>query len=166
MRTRLTLCFALAALSVLADSAFASGDDRLLYADSGRGRQARAAPPPHAAAYGVRRGDRLAPAYRHHSYVVNNWHAHRLHAPPRGHHWVSVGADYLLVAIATGIIVDAVISQHAAAAPAPIAVPAQPPAAAGVFYYFCDSAYAYYPYVRNCPEGWRVLPSTPPGPLR
>jgi Ni/Co efflux regulator RcnB len=154
MRAHLVLCVALAALSIPAVPVFA-------------------APPPHAAAHGVQRGDayrfhrgeRLPPAYRHHSYVVDNWRAHRLHAPPRGHHWVGIGADYLLVAIATGIIVDVLSSPRVVVVPAPSAGPSEPPAA-GVFYYYCDSARAYYPYVLQCPEGWRVLPSTPPGFVR
>jgi Ni/Co efflux regulator RcnB len=37
-------------------------------------------------------------------YVVSDWRGHHLRPPPRGYYWVQVGADYLLVAIATGII--------------------------------------------------------------
>lgn len=57
------------------------------------------------------RGDRLAVQYRHRNYVVDDWRGHRLSAPPRGYHWVQTGADYLLVAIATGIILQVVLSQ-------------------------------------------------------
>lgn len=53
-----------------------------------------------------RRGGRLPPEYRHRQYVVDNWREHRLSAPPRGYHWVQVGGDYVLVAIATGIIMQ------------------------------------------------------------
>jgi Ni/Co efflux regulator RcnB len=56
------------------------------------------------------RGDRLPSRYRNHQYVVDNWRAHRLHAPPRGYHWVQTGADYMLVAIATGVIADMIIN--------------------------------------------------------
>ncbi|MGZ5201949.1 MAG: RcnB family protein [Telluria sp.] len=56
----------------------------------------------------MHRGDRLPSRYRNHQYVVDNWRAHHLSAPPRGHHWVQAGADYLLVAAATGLIVSAV----------------------------------------------------------
>jgi len=38
--------------------------------------------------------------------VVNDWRGHRLSAPPRGYHWVQTGSDYVLVAIATGIILQ------------------------------------------------------------
>jgi Ni/Co efflux regulator RcnB len=56
------------------------------------------------------RGDRLPPEYRSRSYVVDNWRAHRLNPPPRGYHWVQVGGDYVLVAIATGIILQLVLA--------------------------------------------------------
>ena len=35
------------------------------------------------------------------------------------------------------------------------------PAAPEVWYY-CDGAKAYYPYVSNCPGGWRTVPAAPP----
>ena len=55
--------------------------------------------------YHMRRGERLAAQYGHRQYVVNDWRGHRgLYAPQRGHHWVQVGSDYALVAIATGLI--------------------------------------------------------------
>lgn len=30
-------------------------------------------------------------------------------------------------------------------------------------WYYCPSANGYYPYVPSCPEGWRMVPATPPG---
>lgn len=39
-------------------------------------------------------------------YVVRDYGHYRLHAPPRGYHWVRADDRYLLVAIATGIIMD------------------------------------------------------------
>ena len=50
------------------------------------------------------KGSRVPPQYRTHQYVVNDWRGHGLKAPPRGYHWVQNGSDYLLVAIATGVI--------------------------------------------------------------
>ncbi|MEO8278422.1 MAG: RcnB family protein [Ideonella sp.] len=52
------------------------------------------------------RGGRLPPQYRGQYYVVDNWHAHRLSPPPRGYHWVQTGPDYVLAAIATGVILQ------------------------------------------------------------
>jgi Ni/Co efflux regulator RcnB len=59
----------------------------------------------------LRRGGHLPSRYRNHQYVVNDWRAHHLHAPPRGQQWVQVGADYVLVAAATGLIMQAVSGQ-------------------------------------------------------
>ncbi|GAB3440168.1 RcnB family protein [Massilia solisilvae] len=59
----------------------------------------------------LHRGERLPSRYRTHQYVVDNWRAHHLTPPPRGHRWVQVGADYVLVAAATGLIVSAVSGQ-------------------------------------------------------
>lgn len=40
------------------------------------------------------------------TYVVRDYGHYRLRPPPRGYHWVRANNDYLLVAIATGIILD------------------------------------------------------------
>lgn len=58
-----------------------------------------------------RRGGYIPHQYRSHQYVVNDWRGHHLHAPPRGHHWVQVGGDYVLVAVATGIILQLMLNQ-------------------------------------------------------
>ena len=55
-------------------------------------------------------GDRLPPQYRHRNYVVNDWRGHHLSPPPPGYQWVQTGADYVLVAIATGLIVQLLLS--------------------------------------------------------
>jgi Ni/Co efflux regulator RcnB len=52
------------------------------------------------------RGDRLPAQYRDRQYIVSDWRGHRLSAPPRGYQWVQSGSDYLLVAVATGIILQ------------------------------------------------------------
>ena len=57
------------------------------------------------------RGDRLPRDYRGRQYVVNNWRGYNLTPPPRGAQWVGVGADYLLVGIATGVIMQTVLSR-------------------------------------------------------
>lgn len=56
------------------------------------------------------RGDRLPPRYRSYQYVVDDWRGHRLSAPPRGYHWVQTGGDYVLAAIATGVILSVLLS--------------------------------------------------------
>jgi Ni/Co efflux regulator RcnB len=55
------------------------------------------------------RGGRLPARYRHERYVVRDWHARHFHRPPRGYQWVSVGSDYLLVGIATGVILQTIL---------------------------------------------------------
>ena len=55
------------------------------------------------------KGSRVPPQYRSRHYVVNDWRGHRLSAPPRGYHWVQYGSDYLLVAIASGVIAQLVL---------------------------------------------------------
>ncbi|HEY8024321.1 MAG TPA: hypothetical protein VIF60_07135 [Burkholderiaceae bacterium] len=44
--------------------------------------------------------------------------------------------------------------------PAPVELPSNPPATAN--WYYCESAKAYYPYVRQCPEAWLIVPARPP----
>ena len=70
-------------------------------------RDQRGAGPDHA----FRKGDRLPAEYRRRSYVVDDWRSHHLTAPPRGYHWVQTGGDYVLVAIATGVILQLLLNQ-------------------------------------------------------
>jgi Ni/Co efflux regulator RcnB len=58
----------------------------------------------------LRRGGRLPSRYRNHQYVVDNWRDHHLRPPPRGYHWVQTGSDYVLAAIATGVIADLIVN--------------------------------------------------------
>ena len=76
--------------------------------------------PPPAAYYGRyepgyrswRRGDRL-PSYYRNSYAEVDWRRHHLRAPPRGYHWVRDDrGEYLLVALTTGIILGAILSNN------------------------------------------------------
>lgn len=82
------------------------GDDRD-HRRYDRGRYTRGAGPDHR----FHRGDRLPWEYRNRTYVVDDWRGHRLSAPPRGYHWVQMGADYVLVAVATGLIVQLLLGQ-------------------------------------------------------
>jgi len=72
------------------------------------------APPPAHVVYPeyhrYQRGDRLPPEFHSRQYVVNDWHARGLRQPPRGYYWVQNGADYVLAAVATGIISAVVIN--------------------------------------------------------
>jgi Ni/Co efflux regulator RcnB len=57
-----------------------------------------------------RRGDRLPNDYRDRQYVVDDYRGYGLRQPPRGYHWVGVGGDYVLAAIASGVIAQIVLS--------------------------------------------------------
>ncbi len=57
------------------------------------------------------RGAYLPREYRSRQYVVDDWRAHRLYAPPRGYQWVQAGGDYVLAAIATGVIAAILLNQ-------------------------------------------------------
>ena len=56
------------------------------------------------------RGGRLPQEYRSRQYVVDDWRGHHLSAPPRGYHWVQTGGDYVLAAIATGVIASILLN--------------------------------------------------------
>lgn len=48
--------------------------------------------------------------YQRPVHVVHNYHGYGLRHPPRGHRWMRDDyGDYLLVAVATGLIVDAIL---------------------------------------------------------
>ncbi|MES2899080.1 MAG: RcnB family protein [Pseudomonadota bacterium] len=56
------------------------------------------------------RGMHLSNEYRTNRYVVSDWRRHRgLYAPQYGHQWVQNGNDYLLVAIASGLIASVLL---------------------------------------------------------
>jgi Ni/Co efflux regulator RcnB len=58
------------------------------------------------------RGSYLPREYRGRNYVVDDWRAHHLYAPPSGYHWVQApGGDYVLAAIATGLIASILLNQ-------------------------------------------------------
>lgn len=79
---------------------------RVEYVESVEHRDRRGAGPDHE----FHRGGRLPPEYRHRQYVVDDWRGHHLSAPPRGYHWVQTGGDYVLVAIATGVILQLLLN--------------------------------------------------------
>ncbi len=54
------------------------------------------------------RGERLPVAYFARPYVIVDYRDCGLRKPPRGHHWVRVGSDAVLAAVATGIVLDTV----------------------------------------------------------
>ncbi|MDP3869218.1 RcnB family protein [Phenylobacterium sp.] len=59
-----------------------------------------------------RRGQRLPSQYRSSAYYVNDYGRYGLRAPPRGHRWVRANNDYVLAAIATGLIVQVLANSN------------------------------------------------------
>ncbi len=57
-----------------------------------------------------RRGGYIPRDFRNRQYVVTDYRAYHLSPPPRGQQWVQVGSDYVLIAIATGIIANIVLN--------------------------------------------------------
>lgn len=57
-----------------------------------------------------RRGHYIPYEYRHRQYYVVDHRGHRLAPPPRGHQWVQVGSDYVLIAITTGLIANIILN--------------------------------------------------------
>lgn len=55
------------------------------------------------------RGGYISREYRNRAYEVD-YREHRLSPPPMGHRWVQVGADYVLIAIATGVIASIILN--------------------------------------------------------
>jgi hypothetical protein len=58
------------------------------------------------------RGDRLPPDYRGPQYVVDDWRGYDLQPPPSGYQWVQVNGDFVLAAIATGVISSILLAPH------------------------------------------------------
>lgn len=85
--------------------------------DDHRGRDDRGRPPQHmdhgpgaGPDHNFYKGGRLPQNWRSREYVVDDWRGHHLNQPPRGYQWVQVGGDYVMVAVATGIIASILLN--------------------------------------------------------
>ena len=58
------------------------------------------------------RGERLSGGYLENRYVVSDWRGNRLHRPARGQHWVRVNNQFMLTAIASGVIAEIVLNDR------------------------------------------------------
>ncbi|NQE63132.1 RcnB family protein [Caulobacter sp. RHG1] len=58
-----------------------------------------------------RRGAYLPQYYRGDYYRMNDYGRYGLRAPPRGYYWYRSGNDYILAAIATGLIFDVIANR-------------------------------------------------------
>lgn len=57
------------------------------------------------------KGERVPQPYRGPQYVINDWRGYHLKQPPRGYQWISVGADYFLIGVTTGIVLESVFDR-------------------------------------------------------
>jgi Ni/Co efflux regulator RcnB len=103
--TQLKTLAGLIVASALAVPALSMAQDRDDHHDDRRAEQRHDAP-----AHNWHKGDRIPENYRDNRYVVNDWQSHHLRQPPAGYHWVNVNGDYVLAAIATGVIADMLLN--------------------------------------------------------
>lgn len=90
------------------------------------------------------------------------WH-HGHHAGRLGWWWVVAGAWYFypqpVYPYPDPYQPPVIVVQ-----PSPPVVQPQPVAPAPVqYWYYCEAAKGYYPYVPSCPSGWKTVPAVPPG---
>lgn len=57
-----------------------------------------------------RRGGYVPRDYARPNYVVTDWRARQLQAPPQGYQWVGAGSEFALAAIATGLIAQIIVN--------------------------------------------------------
>jgi hypothetical protein len=125
--------------------------------------------------YGHHLNHRLHRASPHHHWHgdIRDFHRHDLHHWRNGHWYHGVhggrfGWWWVLPTFNLWYLYSAPINPYpnpyipppvVQQAPAPVPNGAPPPQ----YWYFCESAKGYYPYVATCPEGWKQVPVTPPG---
>lgn len=94
-----------------------------------------------------------------------SWH-HGHHAGRLGWWWVVAGAWYFYpqpVYPYPDPYRPPVVVVQQPLPPAPDVEP-QPAVPATVqYWYYCEAAKGYYPYVPSCPGGWKAVPAVPPG---
>ena len=108
---------------------------------------------------GLGHADRGGHGYRSHGHRGHwhkgHWHSRHWHSgvrvfispglvAPFGSYWEPYSPPPVVVAPSPRLYVE----------PAPTPPP---------YWHYCDAAQAYYPYVEQCPGGWRRVLPTPPG---
>lgn len=62
--------------------------------------------------HGWHKGGHIADHYyRNDRYWVRDWHARHLPEPPHGHRWLHIDGDYVLAAVATGVITAIILGR-------------------------------------------------------
>lgn len=57
-----------------------------------------------------RPGGRYPHQYYQNRYWVNDWHRYGLGSPPPGHRWANINGNYVLIAVATGVITSLILN--------------------------------------------------------
>ncbi len=132
------------------------------------------------------RGERL-PGEFWRGHEVTDWRARHFREPPRGYGWVEVNGDFVLAALATGVILDVAANPYAYpypypyppggypypdagpyppdygnGPPPPLAQYPAPQGASVPTWYYCSDPPGYYPYVSACNQNWQPVPAAPP----
>lgn len=58
------------------------------------------------------KGQRLDSRYRANNYYVSDYRRYGLRQPPRGYRWQRVDDQYVLAAVATGLIASVILANH------------------------------------------------------
>lgn len=99
-----------------------------------------------------------------HGYDLDYWHrGHWVHGAHHGHlgWWWKVGPAWYFYPAPVYPYPD-FYQPPVAVEPAPVPAPAPqvgPPPTQ--YWYYCEPAKQYYPYVPSCPSGWRAVPANP-----
>ena len=101
----------------------------------------------------ARRGGHGFRGHRHHHHSFHHGHKH-------GHRSARVGIG---IGIGLGPFWGPYWPRYAyppvVVSPPPVVIQAPPPQP---YWYYCEAFQAYYPYVQQCPGGWRQVVPTPP----
>ncbi|MEJ2553398.1 MAG: hypothetical protein P8079_05115 [Gammaproteobacteria bacterium] len=102
----------------------------------------------------------------HGHHDIRHFDRHDLHRW-RGGHWVHGRHDGFLgwwwVVAGIWYFYPAPIHPYPNPYVPPAAVPPpSPPPSAARYWYYCEAAQTYYPYIATCPGGWKKVPVIPP----
>lgn len=91
-----------------------------------------------------------------HHWRSGHWH-HGRHDGRLGWWWVVAGVWYFYP--------EPVYPYPDPYTPPVVVIEQSPPVAVQPtqYWYYCEAAGGYYPYVPSCPGGWKAVPATPPG---
>jgi hypothetical protein len=112
------------------------------------------------------RGDiRHFEAHDLHRWRTGRW-MHGRHDGHLGWWWVVAGIWYFYPApvypYPNPYIPPVVIEQQPPVVIQPAPSATVPPPQSSQYWFYCEPAQAYYPYVSSCPSGWKKVPATPP----